>query len=56
MNIDNILDNIYPLPEVSKQVLKEYITEVHFRKGYILLRTDRIEKNIIYKIFTQSHF
>lgn len=48
MNLDQILDNIYPLPEVSKQTLKDYITEVHFRKGHILLRADRIEKNIYF--------
>ena len=48
MTIDNILDNIYPLTETSKQTLKKYIDEVSYPKGYILLRADRIEKNIYF--------
>lgn len=48
MEIDIILDNIYPLSDESKQLLKEHITEVNFPKGYILLRADRIEKNIYF--------
>lgn len=48
MNLNDIIDNIYPLPEVSKGVLKQHITEVHLRKGYILLRAERIERNIYF--------
>ena len=48
MNIDSILDNIYPLPEASKELLKKSITEVKYRKNHILLRVDRIEKNIYF--------
>lgn len=48
MTIDQIFDFIYPLPEESKQTLKKLIVEVHFPKGYILLRADRIEKNIYF--------
>ena len=48
MTIDKILDNIYPLPETSKQTLKKHIDEVSFPKGHILLRADRVEKNIYF--------
>ena len=48
MNIDQILDNIYLLPEESKQTLKKYISEVRFPKGYIVIHADRIEKNIYF--------
>ena len=48
MNIDQILDNIYLLPEESKQTLKKYISEVSFPKGYIVIHADRIEKNIYF--------
>lgn len=48
MNIDQILDNIYPLPHTSKEVLKESISEVKFKKGRILLRANKIEKNIYF--------
>lgn len=48
MTIDNILDNIYPLPETSKKILKRHIREVSYPKGYILLRANKIELNIYY--------
>ncbi len=48
MTIDQILDNIYPLPEVSKQALKKDILEASFPKGDILLRADRVEKSIYF--------
>lgn len=48
MSIDTILDTIYPLPQASKQTLKTHIDEVSFPKGHILLRADRIEKNIYF--------
>ena len=48
MNIDNILDNIYLLPQTSKQTLKKHIDEVGFPKGHILLRADKIENNIYF--------
>ncbi|WP_026813659.1 Crp/Fnr family transcriptional regulator [Arenibacter certesii] len=46
--INKILDNIYPLPETSKQMLQKHINKVSFPKGHILLRADRIEKNIYF--------
>lgn len=48
MNLNNILDNIYPLPETSKGTLKAYIEEVSFSKGHILLRANKIENNIYF--------
>ncbi|MGO1242782.1 MAG: Crp/Fnr family transcriptional regulator [Sphingobacterium sp.] len=48
MNIDLILDNIYPLPDTSKELLKKSITAVKYRKGHILLRADKIENNIYF--------
>lgn len=48
MTIEQIIDNVYLLPEVSKSVLRKYIWEVSFPKGYVLLRADRIERNIYF--------
>lgn len=48
MDIDQILDEIYPLPEDSKQLLKEYITEVKYPKGHILMRAEKIEPNFYF--------
>lgn len=48
MTIENIIDNLHQLPEISKQSLIKCIEEVHFPKGYILLRADRIERNIYF--------
>ena len=48
MNIDKILDNIYTLPDISKLKLKNNIVEVHYPKGHILFRADKIEKNIYF--------
>ncbi len=48
MNIDQVLDNIYPLPDTSKRALKENIEEVNYPKGLILLCADKIEKNLYF--------
>ncbi|MDR2914572.1 MAG: Crp/Fnr family transcriptional regulator [Tannerella sp.] len=48
MNIDQIFDKIYVLPDVSKSKLKENIVEVHYPKGHILLRADKVEKDIYF--------
>ncbi|WP_417361423.1 Crp/Fnr family transcriptional regulator [Galbibacter sp.] len=48
MDIDLILDNIYPLPDTSKELLKKSISEVKHKKGHILLRSDVVEKNIYF--------
>ena len=48
MTIDQIIDNRYPLPQVSKQTLQKYIREISFPKGHILLRAGHIERNIYF--------
>ncbi|PKB15181.1 Crp/Fnr family transcriptional regulator [Flavobacterium sp. 5] len=48
MTIDQILDNIYILPENSKLVIKDYITEKKHPKGYILLNTNKVEDSIYF--------
>lgn len=48
MSIDEILDTICPLPEASKRMLKECITEVSYPKGHILLKADKVETNIYF--------
>lgn len=48
MEIENILDKIYKLPEVSKNNLIETISEVEYPKGYRLLNADKVERNIYF--------
>ncbi|AZA83385.1 Crp/Fnr family transcriptional regulator [Chryseobacterium lactis] len=42
MDIDQILDQIYLLPEASKASLKEHITEVSYPKGFCLMEADKV--------------
>ncbi|SDR13849.1 cAMP-binding domain of CRP or a regulatory subunit of cAMP-dependent protein kinases [Chryseobacterium soldanellicola] len=42
MNIDQILDKIYPLPDSSKKNLKKYISEVNYSKNFCLMEADKI--------------
>lgn len=46
--IDNILDRIYMLPDASKALLKEAVTEVVYPKGFGLLKADKIESAIYF--------
>lgn len=48
MNIDQIINNIFNLPETSKQIFLTHIEEVYFPKGHILFRAEKIEKNIYF--------
>lgn len=48
MEISQILDQIYPLPETSKTKLQNCIEELRFPKGHILIRTDKIETSIYF--------
>lgn len=48
MLFDTILDTLYPLPVASKQLLEMAIVPVSFPKGHILLRADKIEKNLYF--------
>lgn len=48
MEIEQILDLIYPLPETSKLLLQNAAKEVSYSKGHILLRADKIETNLYF--------
>ncbi|SKD09474.1 cAMP-binding domain of CRP or a regulatory subunit of cAMP-dependent protein kinases [Chitinophaga ginsengisegetis] len=48
MNIDNIIDNIYPLPEKSKALLKGNIYETTFPKAHVLFKVNRISSKIYF--------
>ncbi|MCK9180141.1 MAG: Crp/Fnr family transcriptional regulator [Bacteroides sp.] len=48
MTIDNILDNIYTLPQSDKEVLKNYILEVNYPKGHLLMQANKVENNIYF--------
>src|SRR5690554_6782975 len=48
MTIDNILDNIYTLPQSDKKILKNYILEVNYPKGHLLMQANKVENNIYF--------
>ncbi|NDV82272.1 Crp/Fnr family transcriptional regulator [Bacteroides sp. 51] len=48
MSIEIILDNIYKLPEQSKQSIIENITIVEYPKGHRLLNANKTERNIYF--------
>lgn len=48
MEIEQILDLIYSLPELSKLKLQNCAKEVRFAKGHILLQADKVETNIYF--------
>lgn len=48
MNIDTILDQIFPLPERSKSVLKNLISEIEFPKDSIIIKAGKLEKTIYF--------
>ncbi|MNK25120.1 Cyclic nucleotide-binding domain protein [compost metagenome] len=48
MNINTILDQIFPLPEHSKSVLKNLISEVEFPKDTIIIKAGKVEKTIYF--------
>lgn len=48
MHIDQFIDQIYPLPEKSKQKLKDMMVTVNYPKGHILLRADRVEGKLYF--------
>ncbi|MEG2100856.1 MAG: Crp/Fnr family transcriptional regulator, partial [Flavobacterium sp.] len=48
MKLDQILDNILPIPETSKRLLQDCIEEKSYSKGHILLRADKIETTIYF--------
>lgn len=48
MEIGTILNNIYKLPDTSRDSLIEVIAEVTRPKGYRLINADKIERNIYF--------
>jgi CRP-like cAMP-binding protein len=42
MNIDEIISNIYPLPESSISNLKNHISEVSYSKNFCLMEADKV--------------
>jgi len=48
MQIHQILDQIYPLPQGSKATLIEKITEISWPKNHILLKADKVETKIYF--------
>lgn len=48
MNLDQILNQINPLPEASKEALTVNIREVSHSKGSILLKANTIEQKIFF--------
>lgn len=48
MEIEEIINQVYPLPEASLQKLLENIEIVKRSKGYVLLRVDKIESDIYF--------
>ena len=48
MELDQIIDNIYPLTTKSKDLIKASIIEVKFLKGHILFKANKIEKSIYF--------
>jgi CRP-like cAMP-binding protein len=48
MDIDNIIDNIYPLPERSKALLKERIFEITYPKAFVLFKMNRIASKVYF--------
>jgi len=48
MEIDKILDNIYPLPEQSKALLIERIYEITYPRSHVLFKLNRIEPKVYF--------
>lgn len=48
MDIEQILDKIYPLSESSKLILKSHIAEVVFLKNHTLISSDKVEKDLYF--------
>lgn len=46
MNLDQILDSVYPLPQQSKDAMKPHIREVQLPKGHLLFEAGRIVNTI----------
>ena len=48
MDLDNIIDNIYPLSEGAKTLLKERIFEINYPKSHVLFKVNRIDPKVYF--------
>ena len=48
MELDNIIDNIFPLPERSKTLLKENIYEITYPRAHVLFKVNRIDPKVYF--------
>ena len=48
MDIEQILDRIYPLSESSKLILRSHISELMFPKNFVIIQQDRNEKDFYF--------
>jgi len=48
MLLDDIINDIYPLPIGSLKKLQDIVTEVIYPKGYLLLEADKIERSLYF--------
>ncbi|KFC22650.1 Crp/Fnr family transcriptional regulator [Epilithonimonas lactis] len=48
MTIDQILDDIYPIPDSSKSLVKKDISLIKYPKGQIIINADKIESNVYF--------
>lgn len=48
MDIKNILNEIYPLPEASNLLLSAQVQEVSFPKNHVLMRAEKVESKIYF--------
>lgn len=48
MDFGRILDDIYQMPASAKNILMGLVTEVHYDKGHILLKADKVEDDIFF--------
>lgn len=48
MNIDDILNKVYPLPETSKSRILEAVAERQYGKGFHLFHANKVERDIYF--------
>lgn len=48
MNLDSVIDNIFPISSAAKEKLKLYFNEVSYPKNHLLLKANKIENNIFF--------
>lgn len=46
--IDEILDQIYPLPTDAKELIKQIVEEKNYPKGEIVLQSDKVERRLFF--------